>query len=77
MAIQKIAIVAFVAILSSPAGALTMEQAFVQCRARYAHMPEMPGSGDPVKAATIESCARELMSRQSQPQPKKQREPRN
>jgi hypothetical protein len=77
MAILKIAIVAFVAMLASPAGALTMEQAFAQCRARYAHMPEMPGSGDPVKAATIESCAREMMSRQSQPQPKKQREPRN
>jgi hypothetical protein len=77
MAILKIAIVAFVAMLASPAGALTTEQAFVQCRARYAHMPEMPGSGDPVKAATIESCARELMSRQSQPQPKKQQERRN
>jgi hypothetical protein len=78
MLILKIAIAAFVAMLASPAGALTMEQAFVQCRARYAHMPEMPGSGDPVKAATIESCARQLMSRQSQPQPtKKQQERRN
>jgi hypothetical protein len=39
-------------------------------------MPEMPGSGDPVKAATIEGCARELMNRQPQQQPKKQREQR-
>lgn len=76
MAILKIAIVALAAMLASPAAALTMEQAFAQCRARYAHMPEIPGSGDPVKAATIEGCARELMSRQPQPQPKKQREQR-
>jgi hypothetical protein len=74
----KIALIAFAAMAAAPAAALTTEQAFAQCRARYAHMPEMPGSGDPVKAATIESCARELMSRQQQKQqPKKQREQRN
>jgi hypothetical protein len=72
MAILRIAIVISAAMLASPAAALTMEQAFAQCRVRYAHMPEMPGSGDPVKAATIETCAREMMSRR--PQPKKQRE---
>ena len=76
MAILKIAIIAFAAILASPAGAITMEQAFAQCRARYAHMPEMPGSGDPVKAATIEGCARELMSRQPQSPPKKKQQER-
>ena len=59
MATLKIAIVVLAAMLASPAAALTMEEAFAQCRARYAHMPEMPGSGDPVKAATVEGCARE------------------
>jgi hypothetical protein len=71
MALVKILAIAFAGLTAAPlaAAGMTLQQAYAQCRARYAHMQDIPGTGNPVREATIEGCVRETMSRQPQPGP--------
>jgi hypothetical protein len=79
MPIVHLIVLAIAASIAAPhsAAALTLQQAYAQCRAKYAHMQEVPGTGNPVKEATIEGCVREMMSRQQQQQPNTQRQRRS
>jgi hypothetical protein len=71
MALLKILAIAFACLTAASlaAAGMTMEQAYAQCRARYAHMQDIPGTGNPVREATIEGCVRETMSRRQQTSP--------
>ena len=69
--ILKQLIFASAALVATPltAASMTTQQAFAECRAKYAHLPDIAGSGNPVKEATIEACAREKMSQKQQSKP--------